>query len=259
MSFVSNGSKPVHPRLPPVEQSALLGRIVEQCAHTPGAEPVPVVVFDLDGTLMDNRPRTCAILRELGDVWSTREPELVEFATAVRNANPSSLAYLMTETLGLLGVTRDDLVVEAQEYWRVRFFRDEHLVHDIALAGAVAFAKDCHAAGATLVYLTGRDLPLMGLGTFRSLRDLGFPIGVAGTQVVLKPEFSMPDEAFKRDVAPSLARVGRVIASFDNEPGNCNVFKEAYPECESVLVDTQHMPHAPPLGPGVRVIADFVR
>src|SRR5262249_46575849 len=151
----------VHPRLSPVEQSALLGRILEQCAHTPGAEPAPVVVFDLDGTLMDNRPRTCAILRELGDVWGAREPQLAEFAAAVRRANPSSLAYMMTETLGLLGVTRDDLVVEAQEYWRVRFFRDEHLVHDIALAGAVAFATDCYAAGATLVYLTGRDLPFM--------------------------------------------------------------------------------------------------
>jgi len=99
----------------------------------------------------------------------------------------------------------------------------------------------------------------MGLGTFRSLRDLGFPIGVPGTELVLKPEYSMPDEAFKRDVAPTLARVGQVVASFDNEPGNCNVFKEAYPDCESVLIDTQHMPQAPPLGPGVRVLGDFVR
>jgi len=248
--------KPFYARLSTGEQSALLGRILTRCAHQPGRETTPVVVFDLDGTLMDNRPRTSAILRELGEHWAAREPEL---AMALRSADPDALAYVLTENLGLLGVTRADLVDEAQEYWRVRFFSDEHLVHDVALAGAVAFARDCYDAGATLVYLTGRDLPLMGLGTFRSLRDLGFPIGVAGTEVVLKPEFSMPDEAFKRAVAPTLARVGHVVASFDNEPGNCNVFKEVYPDCESVLVDTQHMPQAPPIAAGVRVIADFVR
>ncbi|WP_394823804.1 HAD family hydrolase [Pendulispora albinea] len=248
--------RPVYPRLSATEQSELLGAILARCAHEPSSGPPPIVVFDLDGTLMDNRPRTSAILRELAEHWTSREPEL---AAGLRNADPRSLAYMMTDTLGLLGVTRSDLVTEAQEYWRVRFFRDEHLVHDIPLAGSVSFAKDCYAAGATLVYLTGRDLPHMGLGTFRSLRDLGFPIGVPGTELVLKPEFSMPDEAFKREVAPTLARVGHVIASFDNEPGNCNAFKEVYPHAESVLIDTQHTPCAPPLGPGVRVLADFVR
>jgi beta-phosphoglucomutase-like phosphatase (HAD superfamily) len=249
-----------YPRLPFAEQSALLARIIARSAHVPSsaptAESAPLVVFDLDGTLMDNRPRTVAILRELADSWGDREPEL---AARLRNADPASLAYLMTDTLALLGVTKSEVVAEAQEFWRTRFFRDEHLVHDVALAGAVDFARECYAAGAVLMYLTGRDLPLMGLGTFRSLRDLGFPIGVAGTEVVLKPDAAMPDEAFKRLIAPTLARVGRVIASFDNEPGNCNVFKEVYPDCESVFVDTQHMPGAPPLLPGVHVVPDFRR
>src|SRR5262249_33597577 len=99
--------------------------------------------------------------------------------------------------------------------------------------------------------------PLMGIGTFCSLRDLGFPIGVAGTEIVLKPDANMPDEAFKRFAAPSLARVGTVVAAFDNEPGNCNVLFEAFPSCASVLLDTQHMPGAPPLDRGVDVIGDF--
>lgn len=243
-------------RLAPNEQAALLGRIVERAAHLPGPTPAPVVVFDLDGTLMDNRPRTGAIFRELSDVWQPREPEM---AGKLRAADPESLAYLVGDSLSQLGVSRADLVAEAEEFWRARFFRDAHLVHDVALPGAVAFARACYERGAILMYLTGRDLPFMGLGTFRSLRDLGFPIGVPGTEVVLKPDAAMADEAFKRAIAPTLARVGRVIASFDNEPGNCNVFKEVYPDCESVFVDTQHMPGAPPLGPGVRVIGDFAR
>ena len=99
----------------------------------------------------------------------------------------------------------------------------------------------------------------MGIGSFRSLRDHGFPIGVPGTELVLKPDAAMADEAFKRLEAPKLARVGAIIASFDNEPGNCNTILEQNPTCESILVDTQHLPGAPPLHPGVQVIADFRR
>jgi len=249
----SSAYQPLSPR----DQSRLLERILERCAHTPGdGRPAPVVVFDLDGTLMDNRPRSAAILREVGATWADREPEL---AARLSQVKPEDLAYLLTDSLAKLGVTRTDLVAAAEEYWRARFFKDDHLVHDVALAGSVSFAKAAYAAGAVLVYLTGRDLPLMGIGTFRSLRDLDFPIGVAGTEVVLKPDAAMPDEAFKRLAAPSLARIGKVVAAFDNEPGNCNVFLQAYPDCDSVLVDTQHMPGAPPLARGVHVVSDFSR
>jgi hypothetical protein len=131
------------------------------------------------------------------------------------------------------------------------------LKHDIALAGAVEFTRACYEAGATIVYFTGRDLPLMGIGSFQSLRDLGFPIGAVGTELVLKPDAKIPDEAFKRDEAPKLKRIGRVVASFDNEPGNCNVFVETCPDAEVIFVDTQHLPGAPRLHPKVEVVSDF--
>ena len=99
----------------------------------------------------------------------------------------------------------------------------------------------------------------MSLGSFQSLRDLGFPIGVVGTELVCKPDAAIPDETFKREVAPKLRRIGRVVAAFDNEPGNCNVFIELAPDAEVVFVDTQHLPGAPRLHPGVHVVADFVR
>ena len=169
------------------------------------------------------------------------------------------MAYLLTETLDRLGVTDAERVAEAQAFWKERFFADHHLHHDVPLPGAVDFARACYDAGAILVYLTGRDLPLMGIGSFRSLRDHGFPIGVPGTELVLKPDAAMADEAFKRMEAPKLARVGAIIASFDNEPVNCNTILAQNPACESILIDTQHLPGAPPLDPGVHVVADFRR
>ena len=244
-------------RLPPAAQKDLLDGIVERCRsyERRGGAP-PLVVFDLDGTLMDNRPRTVAIMRELADVWETRDPSL---AVKLKTATADDLLYLFGDSLRKMGITQADLIAEGEAFWKERFFRDPHLVHDVALDGSVSFARDAYDAGATLVYLTGRDLPLMGIGTFQSLRDLGFPIGVAGTEFILKPDAAMPDEEFKRILAPQLTRVGDVVAAFDNEPGNCNVFLQAYPACTSVLVDTQMMPGPPPLERGVRVIADFAR
>jgi hypothetical protein len=258
-SFTPVDPRPVYPRLDSAKRSALLQSIVARCKFDPArdrAKATPVVVFDLDGTLFDNRPRTRAILSELSDSWRASHPETATLLSRTHDVEP---AYLLTETLERLGVTDPERVAEAQAFWRDRFFADSHLHHDVALPGAVEFAKDCYAAGAILIYLTGRDLPLMGIGSFRSLRDSGFPIGLPGTELVLKPDAAMPDEDFKRLEAPKLARVGMIVASFDNEPVNCNTILAQNPECESILVDTQHLPGAPPLAPGVRVIGDFRR
>lgn len=248
---------PVYPRLNASHQHELLRRIVERCAHDPRRDrgkPTPVVCFDLDGTLLDNRPRTRVILAELAERWHASAPELAE---RLLGAKVEHLAYLLADTLERLGITDPSRVAEAQTFWKDRFFADDHLKHDVPVPGSVEFARACYDAGAILVYLTGRDLPFMGIGSFRSLRDVGFPIGVPGTELVCKPDAAMADEAFKRMEAPKLARVGDIVAAFDNEPVNCNTLLEQNPGCESILIDTQHLPGAPPLDPGVKVLGDF--
>jgi hypothetical protein len=211
-------------------------------------------VFDLDGTLMDNRPRTVAILRELGEELRN---EAHGSADRIARAEADELAYLLADSLRKLGIEQPELVERAEAFWKTRFFSDNYLKHDVAIEGAVSLAKACYEAGAVLVYFTGRDLPFMGLGSFESLRDLGFPIGVVGTELVCKPDAQIPDEFWKRQEGPKLSRVGHVVAAFDNEPGNCNAFLEMHPEADVVFVDTQHLPGAPPLDRRVQVVADL--
>lgn len=213
-----------------------------------------LVVFDLDGTLLDNRPRSAAIMYELAALWETANPDE---AALLRDADSETFAYLFEDNLRALGVRDEHLVGEALEFWKARFFTDDFLLHDQPVQGAVEFAVGCHDAGATLVYFTGRDLPNMALGSLASLRDLGFPIGVPGTQLVLKPDAQLGDDEFKRDFMPALQRSGHLVATFDNEPGNCNIFKKLFPEVEAFLLDTQHLPGAPELRPDVHVIGDF--
>jgi hypothetical protein len=239
-------------REPSPQQRTLRG-VLRRCRPHAG-HSTPVVVFDLDGTLMDNRPRTLAILRQFASRCRDRDPGLAERLESARHVD---LAYLLSDSLERIGAHRSELVTEMHAFWRDCFFADSHLLYDVAMAGAVAFARACHDAGAALVYLTGRDLPLMGTGTFQSLRDLGFPIGVPATELALKPDAAMPDEDFKRLIAPNLARVGHVVAAFDNEPANCNVMLAHYPDAQVVFVDTQHTPGAPDLRAGMFTVRDF--
>jgi hypothetical protein len=244
---------PAYKRISQADQTALYARIVER-SHAKKGEPVPVVVFDLDGTLMDNRPRTATILQELAAELRAEAHTAAEVFASVKS---DSISYMLKDSLKNLGVEPSALHERAEAFWRARFFTDAYLRHDLAIAGAVDFAKACYDAGATLVYFTGRDLPQMSLGSFQSLRDLGFPIGVIGTELVCKPDAKIPDEHFKKEEGPKMARIGKVIATFDNEPGNCNAFQAMFPDADNVFVDTQHLPGAPPLEAKVHIVPDF--
>jgi hypothetical protein len=244
-----------HPhRLSAAERAALLRRIVDRAHARAAAGAHPVLVFDLDGTLLDNRPRVVALLHELGEHWKTSHPEAAARCLA---ATVGHIGYGVIDNLKRLGVDEALLHEEGLGFWKKRFFTDDYQVHDVPIPGAVAFARACRDTGALLVYLTGRDLPGMAIGTFKSLRDLGFPIGTMGAKLVTKPAFEIPDTEFKRSVAAELLRYGEVIAVFDNEPANCNLLLEAHPMCDSVFVDTQHAPNPPDLDPRVSVIDTF--
>lgn len=237
-------------RLPPAQRSQLLRSIVDRVESAAR----PVVVFDLDGTLLDNRPRTVAIFHELAAVWQDERPDV---AAGLQRAHLDVTEYGVSTSLARIGV--DAHHDEVFAFWRERFFTDAYIAHDVPLPGAVELVQTLHRHGANIVYLTGRDLPGMALGTFQSLRDHGFPIGRVGTELVTKPDFETPDDQFKRAVAVDLVRLGEVVATFDNEAVNCNLLREAYPGATAVLLDTHFAPDPPPLHPEVRVIDHFER
>lgn len=206
----------------------------------------PVVIFDLDGTLYDNRPRTLRIVHAFA---ASLPHEFAHDAAILRGLTTRQFAYRLDDTLRPLGVS-EPTIAAATARWRERFFTDTACADDVPHRGAVPFVRACYDRGATVVYLTGRDIPGMLLGTVRALRDDGFPIGVPRVSVVLKPTFDEPDTDFKVSVLPAMAELGRVIATFENEPGNANLFHRTWPDSHAVLVDTQFAPGAPPLDPG---------
>ncbi len=235
-------------------QSEVLSRALARIAN-PGRRP-PVVVFDLDGTLYDSRHRTLRILAEFAEATREEAPDL---AGALEALGPGDLSYLLADTLHGCGVTSAEHVQAVTRFWRERFFTEPYLQYDQRVPGAVDFVRTCHQMGATVVYLASRDAMGTLGATASALYAHGFPMAVAGVEMVLEPDPTFSDEAFKRVALPSLARIGEIAAVFDNEPANCNVALRLYPEAAVVRVDTQRVPGSPELEPGVDTVRDLTR
>lgn len=212
----------------------------------------PVVVYDLDGTLMDNGPRTWQILVDFAEHEGN-----AELRKKLDAAPRTRLPYLLQDTLAILKVDDAALIERAKAFWMDRFFTDDHQSHDIPIAGALSLVRQSYEAGATVVYLSGRDVPKMLVGVCQSLRAHGFPVGLARTVTVLKPSFYDEDLAFKKSAMDFIDTLGDVVATYDNEPANCNAFQERWPDGLHLFVDTQHAPNPPPLHPDIVVVEDL--
>ncbi len=237
-----------------VDAGGVLDDVLASVRAKKAAGTTPVVVFDLDHTLFDNGPRTLEILREFARDGGD-DVLLGHLSRPVKGIVP----YLMSDLLPQIGENRPGVMEAAAAYWRDRFFTDDWQRLDVPMPGAAEFAVSCFEAGATVVYLSGRDAPNMLVGCIESLRRFGFPVGLAHTLVVLKPHFDLNDFTFKEEVTGFLATLGEVVASFDNEPANCNLFARKFPSACTVFLDTAFAPGAPSLDPGIPLICDFAR
>jgi hypothetical protein len=237
-------------------QSAALQRVVDTIKDLTRRQVSSVVIFDLDGTLLDNRPRTYRILREIAENFYTHTPNLQPILG--KREEHDKVRYGVSATLEALGVSDPVEVDLIEKEWKKRFFTDFYQRFDFPLPGGRHFVDDVHRAGATVCYLTGRDVSML-VGTTESLRQFGFPVGVLGTMTIVKTDISLDDERFKQETVDYLKRLGTIVATFENEPGNANMLVREFPYADTFLLETEHRPDAPPLDERVMRIRTFVR
>ena len=236
------------------DQSKIL-RAALDAIGAPGGSGPRAVVFDLDSTLLDNRPRQSRIVREYGAQHG--EPRLAACQDA------QIVSWDLRDTARLCGY--DDAQAQAiypamKEFWRERFFTSPYCADDAAIAGAAKFLEAVLGAGGRIVYVTGRHEG-MGEGTVESFRRAGFPIPewplgphypktVSPVQLWLKKDPEGDDDVWKENCHLLLAE-GGVAGAFDNEPTHVNGYKNKFPEAQVVHLDTDHS------GRPVRVLASI--
>ena len=219
-------------------------------AAAEAAGPSGVIAFDVDSTLLDNRPRQAAIVRDFAATHGI--PVLASF-------QPEHLVtgFDTREALARAGLDPDSIarwLPMLRKHWVERFFTSEACLHDVPIRGAGAYARRAHATGVQLVYLTARP-ERMRRGTEEVLRRFGFPLPGPGVHLWMKPDDpSVDDEGFKRSAHARVASLGRLVAAFDNEPGHVNDFRATFPDAEVVLVATGHSGRVSTLAPRVSVV-----
>ncbi len=225
----------------PAAQKAALDAVLADVAANPGS----LVVFDLDDTVFSTNDRHLRILLEYSDLIATREPEAASLLRAIERER---LCYQITQTAKDAGVA-EAVTKDLKDFWFARFFQNRYLLEDSPVPGAPAYCAEVLARGGVVVYVTGRD-ERMREGTEKSFVNHGFPRPDGNAvKLMLKPRFDTPDHAFKSETLGVLAKLGRVAASFENEPTHINMFREAFPEGRHFLLETKHsgrpvIPHA---------------
>jgi hydroxymethylpyrimidine pyrophosphatase-like HAD family hydrolase len=232
----------------------ILAKVLEKTTALYNKQKRPIVVFDLDGSLFDNRPRILRILQEFA-----KEKKYItsDAATKLRALTTAQVQYRLPDTLAAVGITDPAVVQNAAAFWAERFFTDDYLQHDVPTPGSVVFVRTLYSNGARIVYLTGRDAPRQLMGTVKALRDHGLPIGIQGTELIMKPTMQTQDAIFKQQVTNYLRHFGTVVATFDNEPANSNVYRRAFPKATVVLYHAPHKPNPPPLLERIEKLAAF--
>lgn len=216
---------------------------------------LPLVVFDLDSTLFTTAYRNLRILREFADAHAARFPDLLEHLDALEH---SEMGWNVLEPLRRRGYEHPELTRAFGPFWVERFFTDAYLEADEPNPGAAEYARACHARGALLYYLTGRHVGGMEVGTVRSLTRHGFPFWRGRCVLHLKPSFDEPDLAYKTEaIADIRSHRAEVVATFENEPGNANLFLRSFPEALHFLLQTEHSPDAESPDPALIPIPDF--
>lgn len=245
----------VAPPAAPAIPGSLLPQVLDAVRQSYNRGERPMVVFDLEGTLFDNRSRILQIMKEYG------EQELKgvrpQAAQVLAGMSVGQIEYMLPDTLKAVGITEEAVVNNGAVFWSQRFFTDEYLKYDTPNPGVVKFVRDLYSSGARIVYVTGRDAPRQLLGTVKQLRDHGFPIGIQGSELIMRPTVQTQDAVFKQQVTNYLRQLGKVLATFDTEPANANVYRRAFPDARCVIYNAPRAPNPPPLLPGIVGLASF--
>jgi len=236
-------------RNPLTYDPTVLVRVLARVAALPGT----VVVFDLDSTILDNKPRQARILREFGAAHG------IPILAAARADH--WVDWSITRAMANAGLPADEiahLAEDAKQFWRDRFFTSEYCRDDEPIAGAHDFLAAIVAAGGFIAYCTGRH-EQMRAGTVDNFARLGYPVPGDRVQLLMKPVFELSDDDWKSEAYARLRQLGGVVAVFDNEPTHVNGYRAGFPDATVVHLATDDSGRPVALAEGVVSIKDFRR
>ena len=219
----------------------------------------PAAAFDLDSTVLSNKPRQARIVREFGHERGIEE---------LGRCGPEAIVtWDLRDTMQACGLSLEEAgrhVRDLRRFWLERFFTSEYCKEDEPIPGAAAYLRRTLGKGGQILYVTGRHVG-MEAGTLDSFRRAGFPLPDGNLpvsdgfriQLWLKPRLSDDDDRWKEMCQARLRNLSGIACAFDNEPTHVNAYKRSFPEARVVHLDTDHSGRPVEVRPDVPSIVDF--
>jgi phosphoglycolate phosphatase-like HAD superfamily hydrolase len=204
------------------------------------------VIFDIDNTLVDTRRRTLAAAHAFGRQGGSETESLLR-------ASIDHVGWDGAQTGKKLGLQRGT-TRSFQRYWDDFFWSSENFKLDAPVRQTVQLARLAKAAGAEVIYLTGRIEDLKR-GTIHQLRRLGLP-DVDGSHVLCKPSLKVKTAAFKQDAVRRMQRDGSDVCWFisDSRSDVAAIQQRTTVPCVWVDFPVQPDGRAPRIAPGTPTI-----
>jgi phosphoglycolate phosphatase-like HAD superfamily hydrolase len=182
--------------------------LAEIAARARRGEPV-CVVFDIDNTLADTRPRTAAAAHGFAGLAATVA------ARPLAHVAARDVGIDGRETCTLLGIRDRATVSRFQVYWRECFWRPQSFRLDRPIPETIRLARRAKRAGAEVFYLTGRVEQLRRT-TLTELRRFGLP-DVDDQHLLCKSAERRATPPYKASMLRGLLRAGQHVAWFISE------------------------------------------
>jgi hypothetical protein len=202
----------------------------------------PRVVFDIDDTLADTRARTLALAKQWDAQNGTHHFDRLTLAQVGHNGLDTAMAMQLP---GPAEKAWD-------AFWEQAFWDGGSFGLDTPICPMVDLAKLAKAAGAEIVYLTGRVASLQG-ASVQQLQRFGLPDADAA-HVACKPDQGTRTIPFKADWLAASEASGRHVSFFVTESRRdisgvqsrgdiqCLLFESGFSGTDGVRPDTPVWP-----------------
>ncbi len=178
-------SKVTGPEVPLVDGVAFVDAVLSEIRRIKRDQPHirPVVVFDLDNTIFETRARTLAALQAYDAAHGTTHFAGLELTDMGKDGR---------HTAQLLGLSEADAAA-VHAHWTDWFWSGPNFMEDKVFTRVERLVREASAAGAEVVYLTGR---VNKDATLAQLRKAGLPDANV-EHVLCKPAVGANTGAFK--------------------------------------------------------------
>jgi hypothetical protein len=181
------GASPVQqiPDVEPVDGREWMKNAIEDIKGRVANGESVKVVFDLDDTIWDNRPRTLELARRFDAERGTNLFERLTLDQVGRDGYQTAMNA---------GLGREDARA-FNAYWKPRVFTDEMAEFDAPIPEVDDLAHQAHEAGAEVIYMTGRPNAQRD-STRAELQRLGLP-DADDEHLIMKPSLNQPTADYK--------------------------------------------------------------